>query len=317
MDHHDQYDSKTSQSKGISEEELKTYKRLVEAEINKRSQSEDLRLRTRLNAVIPKGQFELHVDIENVSKDAIRLVACVLEYRSGGSGKAVVERGAQGLPVVLRERDTCRLAVNRIDFDPSALVGVSLLDSDRISYRVEDPQIKRAQGVQANLDRLRGVLPLPKPVPQIDLASGKVVGKASFCSSGDRPALYLAIQNNLQDKISFREVGLRWTLPSQAEGNMGQTEKTGPVATLVGEEMYSSHGLVEIGPQCEHVVDLMEYFPHGFQSVVSNGVADQDVEVILELTTGQSIPFSGLDIANAIREQVAHDLMNSGVKRWQ
>lgn len=150
LEHHDQYDSKTSQSKGLTTEEVKLYRNQLHKDVLTISPQEPPQpvqaaaLRVGANPT-RKGKTQLaQIQIENTSKHAVRVTSWYYMWREfKGESSGAVQTEHSSLPVLLHEREAHEFLGEVLDCDVEAIEEIGVIDSDKRRWSVPPDEIAR------------------------------------------------------------------------------------------------------------------------------------------------------------------------------
>lgn len=190
LEHHDRYDSTTSQSKKISARELKEYRNRLYDTDGIVSESVTDGLNVRISPSIDGRRVGICFHLENASQRPIRVVSWLISWKLGDAGGAS-ERAHPSLPVILGERDEHRFWV---DADSTSCLNVDVIgvrDSDRRLWKVSDSQLLLLRSTANRNELTKHLLPDDhSPIPED--ASGQSVS-IEFVTRPSRTENYLGL----------------------------------------------------------------------------------------------------------------------------
>jgi hypothetical protein len=194
LEHHDRYDSKTSQSKGFTPAELSEYTaklyRTLESTVER--PAEDYRLKVRATGVVDGARVGLSIRVENAGKRPLRLDGWRMWWVEDQMPR-VSESILPVAPIVITEREERRFNIWLDLPDPTAITEIGILDSD---HRLWPPEPGWAEQVASMVERVEAtkhLLPAQKDLPE-DTTGQAIVSVFEAIPSPESDFLCLSIR---------------------------------------------------------------------------------------------------------------------------
>lgn len=236
LDHHDQYDSKTSQSKGLRPGELRQYRDQLYDEIESKigvceaDNNAPGQLRVDASPTWDRRTLLAQIRFENVGVRPIRVETWYYHYCKDGKEGAVgtVE---DSLPVILREREGHEFLAPLTGCDPLDLTEMGVVDSDNNRWPVPNARV-RSFAATANAHRFPDHLLPPEELMPLDHEGQDVniTFEAKQLPHCQHLCLVAQIENTGSVDLPIYSVSMEW----EYDPPRGQSSGDGPRATEIG-----------------------------------------------------------------------------------
>lgn len=162
--HHDEYDSRTSQSKGITEEELTSWRDRLHAQyeqVDPDASGESVKgARVRASAIRRGPRLCAQIRVENTDMRPLRIACWICEMRTE-LGEQYRESVHDSLPIVLAERQEHVFLAHLGQVRADTITAIGVKDSDRRVWMAPECDVASFAALAADEERLAHLMPSP------------------------------------------------------------------------------------------------------------------------------------------------------------